>query len=294
MHSSLPIFATKEFAELMGLQIIQAKDNQEGSNDSKPRLVGKWNDSCFESPGVGTFGGFFDLEKDGFTENISDILEELGARTDRCEISLILPSNHISQLCPEMQVEVLRELGATLLFNEKNHAISIQEWTHNRLSRGNQKKLRQCHEKGLVIKRLNLNEIDELYEILRINRENLGATVSMSLSQIRKAFETFPDKYFAFGVYFDEQMIAGAICLESAPENLYVYMWGDLLEFRQISPIVFLCNSLIEFGAENDFAYLDLGTSSIKGELMLGVARFKENLGALAYDKASIRLNLHL
>ena len=296
MYSSLPIFATNEFAELTGLQIIQAKVNQEGTSDFRPRLVGKWNDSCFESPGVGTFGGFFGLEKDCFDKNINDILKELGASHDGRAISLTLPSNHISQLCPERQVEVLRQLGATLLFNEINHAISIHEWDRNCLSRGNQKKLRQCHEKGLVLKRLSLyeNEFDELYEILRINRENLGATVSMSISQIRKAFETFPEKYFAFGVYLDGQMVAGAICLESAPGNLYVYMWGDLLEFRKISPIVFLCDSLIEFGADHDFAYLDLGTSSIKGELMPGVARFKENLGAIAYEKASLNLALHL
>jgi hypothetical protein len=85
-------------------------------------------------------------------------------------------------------------------------------------------------------------------------------------------------------------MIAGAICLESAPGNFYVYMWGDILEFRQISPIVFLCESLIEFAIGRDFSYLDLGTSSLKGEIMPGVSRFKENLGAEGHKKTSLTL----
>jgi hypothetical protein len=292
VQSDLPIFATDKFADLTGLQIIKAKNCENHGAESRPRLVGRQNQENFDSPGVGTFGGFFNLRMEIIYEDVKEILIEFRSEIDASAITVTLPPNHIANLYPQEQKDALLRLGADLLFEEVNHAILINGWTRSSLSRGNQKKLRQCHENSLTFRLLNLNELDQLYEILRQNRENLGATVSMTLDQVKKSFETFPDKYFAFGVYFDEQMIAGAICLESAPENLYVYMWGDLLEFRQISPIVFLCDSLVEFGAEHEFAYLDLGTSSIKGELMLGVARFKENLGAIAYEKASLNLAL--
>ena len=288
MPTSLPIFASNAFASLTGLQIIQAKRSQKIPNDIYPRLVGKWNGKCFESPGVGTFGGFYNLQKENVTEDIRKILREICQQIDNCEILLTLPPNHLARFYPQIQAEALVQLGAKILFHETNHAISIKEWSSAWLSRGNQKKLRQCRDNQLIFRQLSLAEMDELYEILRKNRENLGATVSMTLDQVRKLFLAFPEKYFAFGVYSGESMIAGAICLESAPENLYVYMWGDLLEFRHISPIVFLCDSLIRFAANNDFGFLDLGTSSTKGEIMPGVFRFKENLGAIAYEKTCL------
>ena len=288
MHIALPIFATTEFANLTGLQVIQAKSDRDVHNEIDARLVGKWNGECFESPGVGTFGGFYNFQIEDITEAIQKILTELCQQFDNCEILLTLPSNHLARFYPQIQAEALVQLGAKLLFHETNHAISIKEWTRAHLSKGNQKKLRQCLENQLIFRQLGLAEIDELYEILRKNRENLGATVSMTLDQVRNSFLTFPEKYFAFGVYLDELMIAGAICLESAQENLYVYMWGDLLEFRQISPIVFLCESLVNFASLRDFEFLDLGTSSINGEIMPGVSRFKENLGAIGYEKSCL------
>ncbi len=288
MLSDLPIFATDKFAELAGLQIIQANRVQDLANAGGPRILGKWNDECFESPCVGTFGGFFNLNEENVYSDIQEILLELLKEKGNCKILVTLPSNHLTKLHPRVQAEAMVKLGAKELFHEINHVIAVKEWTTASLSRGNQKKLRQCNENQLDFKRLNLEEIDVLYEILRKNRESLGATVSMTLDQVRNAFETFPNYYFAFGVYSTGQMIAGAICLESAPKNLYVYMWGDLLEFRQISPIVFLCESLIDFSINQDIEFLDLGTSSIKGEIMSGVARFKENLGAEGYEKHSL------
>ena len=290
MLSDLPIFATDKFAELAGLQIIQANRVEVSANTGDPRILGKWNGECFESPGVGTFGGFFSLNEVNVYSDIQEILMELHKEKGNCEVLVTLPSNHLTKLHPQIQVEAMVKLGAKKLFQETNHVIAVKEWANASLSRGNQKKLRQCHENQLDIKQLDLEEIAELYEILRKNRESLGATVSMTLDQVKNAFEAFPEDYFAFGVYSAGQMIAGAICLVSAPKNLYVYMWGDLLEFRKISPIVFLCEALIEFSINHDIEFLDLGTSSIKGEIMSGVARFKENLGAKGYEKHSLRV----
>jgi hypothetical protein len=290
VQSDLPIFATDKFAELVGLQIIHAKNYENQGAKLRPRLVGRLNQEIFHSPGVGTFGGFFNLQKDSVHENIKDVLNEFSSQIEGNEIAFTLPPNHIVNLYPQGQKDALLRLGGDLLFDDVNHAILIPGWSRSSLSRGNQKKLRQCHENALTFSQLNLSELDRLYEILRQNRENLGATVSMTLEQVKKSFETFPDKYFAFGVFFENQMIAGAVCLESAPDNFYVYMWGDILEFRHMSPIVFLCESLIEFAASKDFSYLDLGTSSLKGEVMPGVSRFKENLGAKGYKKTSIML----
>jgi hypothetical protein len=252
--------------------------------------VGKWKGECFESPSVGTFGGFYNLTKESLTEDIRKILKVLHQEVENCQVLVTLPSNHLARFYPQIQAEALIELGAKLLFHETNHVISIKQWSSSSLSRGNQKKLRQCHENKLTFRQLALGEIEELYEILRRNRESIGAKVSMTLDQVRNSFATFPNNYFAFGVYSGESMIAGAICLESCVENLYVYMWGDLLEFRKISPIVFLCDSLIDFASHRDFEFLDLGTSSLNGELMPGVSRFKENLGAIGYEKYSLEI----
>ncbi len=290
MANSLPIFASTAFASLTGLQIVQSKSGLSTDNDVDPRLVGKWNGECFESPGVGTFGGFYNLTKENLIGEIQEILKQLYHEVENCGILLTLPSNHLSRFYPQLQAEALVQLGAKLLFHETNHVISIKEWSTASLSSGNQKKLRQCRENQLNFRQLGLGEIDELYEILRKNRENIGAKVSMTLDQVRKSFSTFPNSYFAFGVYSGELMIAGAICLESALENLYVYMWGDLAEFRKISPIVFLCEALIDFAAHRDFEFLDLGTSSINGIIMPGVSRFKENLGAIGHEKYSLKI----
>jgi len=290
----IPMFATDEFAKLMGLKIVQVHPRLSGGTPAttSPRIAGTLKDRIFSSPGVGTFGGIFNLDTGDFNQGISSVIGELKSVHSVEELLILLPSDHLSDLYPETLKEILAKFGGVVEFQDLNHVIEMADWSRTLLSRGNQKKLRQCNENNFEFRMITDGELSDLYEVLCLNREGIGATISMTLGQIEDSFKNFPEKYFSFGVFSSKQLIAGAICVETAPRNLYVYMWGDDVNFRRFSPITFLCSSLIDFGSSRNFQYLDLGTSSIDGKILEGVARYKENLGANGFDKSYIRLVL--
>ena len=125
--------------------------------------------------------------------------------------------------------------------------------------------------------------------MIEANRVSLGAKVSVSFSTLIKLMSTFPDKYFLYQLRSPSsgKIAASVVLVETSPENLYVYLWADSIEFRSVSPVVLLLEGIInEF--TDKYTYLDLGTSAIDGVELEGVARFKDNLGAIRSSKKTI------
>ena len=73
-------------------------------------------------------------------------------------------------------------------------------------------------------------------------------------------------------------------------ENVrYVFYWGDKLRKDTNSPIVLMAHELIKDNIKNKIPILDLGTSSLNGEINIGLKNFKNSLGALDTNKLTLR-----
>jgi hypothetical protein len=175
-----------------------------------------------------------------------------------------------------------------ILHENINHYVDMGTWSEDCMSKGNRKKLRQCHGSGLMFSEATRLEWIDAYEVVKKNRESLGSRVSMSGIEIFALLTNYPDIYKCF-ILKDRfnQIAAAAFLVETSYENIYVYLWADVPEFRNLSPIVLLMTQLVSTFREK-YNFLDLGTSAINGEVLEGLSRFKDNLGALPSHKLQI------
>lgn len=204
------------------------------------------------------------------------------------EFHITLAPEHLTNenLIPS---EIYLNHGFTLKFENISHYIEMKSWNKSALSKGNRKKLKQSGQLGLIFEETPESERKSCYNLIEVNRLSLGAKVSVSFSKLIELMSTFPDKYFMYQLRSPDngEIAATAVLVETSPENLYVYLWADSLEFRSVSPIVFLLEGLIEKFSDK-YNYLDLGTSAIDGDVLEGLARFKDNLGATRTNKKTV------
>ena len=264
--------------------------------DSNILIKGLILDKTFVSPFKATFGGFLSTEGKILDESIFvKFLEFLQAEYGITKLEITLPPSHLlKHENLEVNNTILSSLGESVFIRrtlDVNQVINVVNWTPVDLSKGNRKKLRQCNEINIVTRKIQNEELVRAYEILDLNRKSVNSQVSISFKNLTKTIDKFPRLYNVFGTYLNEEMIATAVTVETFPNNLYVYMWADVFEYRYLSPLVSTALTLIDFAKDNSYEYLDLGTSSIQGEDLIGVKRFKSNLGAIEYGKTTVILN---
>ena len=265
--------------------------------DSSYLIRGFLENKIYVSPQRSTFGGFLKVNN---VENSEEIflkfLTLLKNEYQVKEFRVILPPNHlIENENLAFNNFVLNETEISVIYKkivDTNQVIFLNDWSLEKLSKGNRKKLRQCHERNLETKVIGMDHLAEAYEILAKNREKLDSNVSISFVNLIETIRKFPHHYRVFGSFLADKMIATAVTVETTPHNLYVYMWADSIEFRGISPLVAMANSLIQYAHAQHYHYLDLGTSSIGGTELAGLKRFKSNLGAHEFKKTTLSLRL--
>jgi len=197
----------------------------------------------------------------------------------------VFPARRFADDVFDTQIDFFRSRGATTSHVDASQGINVNKWELEKCSKGNRKKLRQFLEAGGVFRRAEVSELPDIYEIIRLNRENIGVTPSISLEQLQKSFALMPSIYSAWVATIDGSIAAVAITLRVKHDNEYVYMWADNLAFRNFSPIVAICEGLISVTKCSGVTMLDLGISSVRGVVNENLFRFKSNLGADSYEK---------
>jgi hypothetical protein len=174
-------------------------------------------------------------------------------------------------------------------YSNINHYIHLHTWNHQKLSKGNRKKLRQAKELELEFVTSSNDDVALAYEVIARNRESLGSKVSLELNKLKELMDSFPDEYSCYLLKSKSgEIAAGSFLVETSQDNIYVYLWADEPRFRGVSPLVLLLDHLVT-KVRDRFTYLDLGTSAIKGVPLEGLIRFKTNLGAIHSLKRTIR-----
>lgn len=73
---------------------------------------------------------------------------------------------------------------------------------------------------------------------------------------------------------------------------LYVFYWGDEVEFGQFSPITLLAGRIYEYCQQHAVTLLDIGTATLDGQSNHGLIRFKRALGCS--ESLKFKLEKHL
>ena len=258
-------------------------------NSTKPSLtLSRIEKKCF-SPLSATFGGIYKGKIFSVSESklvqslISYLLEQ-----QISEMEIILPPDH-TNLASMVALETYLSFGFRVLYENKNHYVTLAQWIHGNLSKGNRKKLRQARELGLEFSTATEVETKDAFKIISRNRESLGTKVSVEYLKLKRLMSIFPSEYECHIIKTKAGEVAAAsFVVETSEDNLYVYLWADDPNFRHVSPLVLMLDNLVSTYRDR-FNFLDLGTSAIQGVTIEGLSRFKDNLGAYQSHKKCIR-----
>jgi hypothetical protein len=147
------------------------------------------------------------------------------------------------------------------------------------------RKLRQAQEAGLAFKKISIEQLDEIYFFILACRKQKNYSLSMSLSDLRQTITTFPDRFFLFGAYLQDKIIAAAITVRVTDDVLYNFYVDHDMAYDQLSPVVFVVDGILNFCRERKLPWLDLGTSAVAGKPNFGLLDFKMRLGGMPTPK---------
>lgn len=241
------------------------------------------DENSFYSPLRGTYGGPYFTKKDlnyevleEYIFKIIDILSEEKPKSIEVKLSPIINDLAINSLC----INLLIRKGFKIKNHEINYHIRINNNSFiDRINYAERKRLKKCIKNQYSFKTLNLNDIEDAYEIIKKNRDSKNYKMSMSLANLKNTINIFNNRFKIFGVFDKSNLIASSVCIEIEPNVLYVFYWADSIDYINNSPITILASGLYEYCQHNDYNILDIGTATIDSEPNYGLISFKKNLG---------------
>ncbi len=282
---TLPLFWTKNFTEYQKCEQIQITS----SNKRKFLVNYVNNDEILRIPGRLTFGGFFPTDSKTIkSSEFSEILVRFFSESLLgVPMEWKLPPDYFYPRIFKAQYQNLAPTIHSEVVDLNQHVL-IKNWHFEMLSKGNRKKFRQAHNSNLIYHQGSIDDVSKCYQVLSANRSAKGVKVSMTETEMQTALRIFPDFYRIHFLEKSGHVAAMCLTVDIAPKIRYVLYWADNLEFRGISPLVFLFERLVTFCKLDKVEVLDLGISSVNGEINDGLFNFKRNLGALSSSKKSI------
>lgn len=248
----------------------------------------------FISPVRGTFGGihFFDQVP---IDVLTDFLLWVGARASQQgirDIEVRLPNINLYPTEVALQLQSLSSGDYEVGCRDIGHTVDLLT-TRTKPHKAIDRQRRRSFDEGAVADILPPADLPAVYDVIFQNRIQNGHPMTMSLDSLQKMQQELPGVMRLFGVKVDDVLVSAAVTLKIDRSVMYVFYWGDLRRTRDsFSSIVPLFFRIKEYGVANGFAVLDLGTSSLSGEINEGLATFKRRLGATAGEKLTMQCSL--
>lgn len=300
--SEVPIFWTQEYLSsqsgpvyLAGVDLDLGRVITEASQIDKCeyRLLFEVQGELINVPARAPYGGAWPRsEGRDLRRALTLFIHEIAQRFSAKKFEFVFPAQGFLDEVFNEQIEALKSLGARELYTDLSQGILVNDWDIQKLSKGNRKKLRQFSEAGGIVRKAEFHELPTVYEIIQVNRANIGVSPSISLDQLQKSFTSMPNAYSSWVAELGHSISAVSVSLRVKPDNEYVYMWADNVDFRNYSPVVALCEGLLKQMKVEGVEFLDLGISSLRGEINENLVRFKSNLGAESFAKTTLILEL--
>lgn len=141
--------------------------------------------------------------------------------------------------------------------------------------------LRRASAQGLgFAEDLEPSQRAESYEVLRINREQKGRPMRLSLKYLEGLRVILPGRVRTFSLRDRGAVCAAAVVYLIRPGRWLLVYWGDAMHHLEQSPMNLLAFELAARAIGDGVELIDLGISSAYGLLNAGLAQFKESIGA--------------
>ena len=129
------------------------------------------------------------------------------------------------------------------------------------------------------------NDFELAYDIIRINRQERGFPLRMTLEEVKKTSEIIPTDLFVVKTS-EGTAIASAIVHHLKEKIVRVVYWGNTEAGYKLRPVNFLSYNLFKYYANSgDVDIIDIGTSTVDGIPNFGLCDFKESIGCVCSPK---------
>ena len=230
------------------------------------------------------FGSFFIENKNktdlrAFWELIANDLRSEGVK----QIEIKNPSE-IYHSFPN--IKDLQDLGFNILHEDLNQHIELTKEV--KIHQMQERKLKALKTEGFQFRKMHEDEYEKAHKFLTVCRQAQGLQINISWDRLEKLTQSLPDSYACFGVFRDEKISALCFTVNVTEEIAYYYLPGTSPMFRNQSPMVMLIMGMVEYYKKQGFKYLDMGLSSVDGKIQETLKLFKERMGALEQEKATL------
>ena len=148
------------------------------------------------------------------------------------------------------------------------------------------RRLRKCERAGFVFEEWPNPDAETVYDFIAQNRQQLGYSITFSLSELYNWFTVFPESYQIFCIKDQNHIAALTLTVRVGEGVLYNFCPANNLNYHTFSPAVMLTKGLYGYCFTNKIQILDLGVSlDSDGYYKQSLARFKQNLGAEMSEK---------
>jgi hypothetical protein len=182
----------------------------------------------------------------------------------------------------------LIKCGFQIIGEEKLQYIDLQ----NSIQLHDMQKRKLKQSAGFEIRKVELDEISEIHDFIAQCRKYNGLEINISKEKLLALFEAFPDNYEAFLLKINGKLASAVIMTRPTSKVCYYYLPATDAEFKSQSPMVHLLNHLTNHYQTLGFNFMDLGISSIDGNLQTSLADFKKRMGAQMTDRILFELTI--
>lgn len=283
-------FITKGFIELnqgKAERILTLIDNQD-----KPGLglVAGIQQDVLKSPFSAPFGGFhfksdnlFSGKIDAFVQKLSEYIISQNLKG----FDLIFPPDIYHQTFNAKVANALVRAGFAQSVPDITNWVDLNNFSGSFKQKNSRECFRQAVRNGLSFTSVdNREEMEGVYDLIRLNRKRFGRPIYMSLKDILQVKGLWPVDFFKI-CSPDGSLVASAIFYRFHPDVAYAVFWGDNPKGRSLKAMDFLALHLYDFYKDKGFRYIDLGISTENGVPNEGLLRFKESHDATS----SVRFN---
>lgn len=143
-----------------------------------------------------------------------------------------------------------------------------------------------------LIENVEENNLVDFYNLLKTDRELKGAVPTHTREELIYLKTNLPDNIKIFQAKVEEEL-AGICVLFVINKNIILNFYLAAAEkFKDTNVMKNLLLHTIEWSAENNFEFYDIGTSDVKGKLLEGLFKFKKRFSAHGFLRKNFEINL--
>lgn len=174
---------------------------------------------------------------------------------------------------------LLLNLGYRILQAEISTSIAVYETKYDQKIEGWElRKLKQGKKAKLTFQEMPIRWMEEIYDFIRICREERKQSLSMTLAELMKTVAVFPGNFVLFGVFHRKELAAASISIRVSKRIVYNFYSAHPRKLDSLSPVVSLMQGIYGWSQKQHIELIDLGTSALEGQPNFSLLEFKLRL----------------